>query len=96
MTQMSGNPHYTGAEEFLEDAYFHEGEYSGLRETQIALQRAQIQATLALAYEQRTVNLELSVLLQAQARIANMIFTEDLAGIINHRLGIDEEGNPTE
>lgn len=96
MTQMSGNPHYAEAEEFLEDAYFHEGEYSGLRETQIALQRAQIQSNLAVAYELRTANIAATSRLNLQMLQAGITASDQLVQTINPRLGIDEEGNPTE
>lgn len=55
MTVMDGNPHYQAAQKALEDEATAGNSWLNPQET--ALKVASVEATLALAHEQRTANL---------------------------------------
>ena len=55
MSNLPGNPHFAWAADTLESLEQAEGTY--LNPDEHALQTASVEATLALAYEQRTANL---------------------------------------
>lgn len=80
---LPGNPHYELADESIRAS--REGA------TEKHLRNAQIEATLAAAYEQRTQNYLVNMVAQAVMDLAEITLNETDATTINARLGLDEE-----
>ena len=86
---MNGNPHYVAAEDHLNSENMTSGTEFAKEYRELVL----IEATLALAYEQRTASLIAKMTLNVQAAIAGTKLNasgEALQSEINTRLGLKD------
>lgn len=86
MSNLPGNPHYAWAADTLESLEQAESTY--LNPDEHALQTASVEATLALAHEQRTANLIAFAHLEAIMTDATEHFGDDELSAIAERLGL--------
>lgn len=91
MSTMSGNPHANDSEVLTETIGEHWIAQEGMTDaTGIAsVIQANTEATLALAFEQRTANLIAELSMQALLDQQGIVLSEETVDMLNARLGLD-------